>query len=98
MAEGKQMADFDPFANQGGPAAWDPEHHDDSEKLTEEFLKKLRQADNEPGSGPSSYSDTGSPDAGSPDADYSEEDTPDPEVDDEADDDADPDSDIEDSD
>ena len=50
------MADFDPFANQGGPAAWDPEHGDDSKKLTEELLKKLDETDDEPGTGPSAFS------------------------------------------
>lgn len=54
------MADFDPFANQGGPAAWDPEHTDDSKKRAEELLKRL--ADDEPGSGPSTYADEGSDD------------------------------------
>lgn len=37
------MADFDPFANQGGPAAWDPEHTDDSKAKTDELLKKVGQ-------------------------------------------------------
>lgn len=35
------MADFDPFANQGGPAAWDPEHDDDSRAKAEELLRGL---------------------------------------------------------
>lgn len=34
------MADFDPFANQGGPAAWDPEHSDDSRQKADELLRK----------------------------------------------------------
>ncbi len=51
------MADFDPFANQGGPAAWDPEHSDDSKKFAAELLEKLTETEDEPGSGPSTYSD-----------------------------------------
>jgi hypothetical protein len=51
------MADFDPFANQGGPAAWDPEHGDDSKKLTDELLKKLSEDDRDPGAGPSTFTD-----------------------------------------
>jgi hypothetical protein len=49
------VADFDPFANQGGPAAWDPEHGNDSKKLTDELLKKLAEADDDPGAGPSTF-------------------------------------------
>lgn len=50
------MADFDPFANQGGPAAWDPEHADDSKKRAEELLKRLADdEEDEPGSGPSTF-------------------------------------------
>ena len=52
------MADFDPFANQGGPVGWDPEHDDDSKKLADELLKKLTDSDDEPGSGPSTFSGT----------------------------------------
>lgn len=50
------MADFDPFANQGGPAAWDPEHADDSKKQADDLLKKLSEETDEPGSGPSTFS------------------------------------------
>ena len=45
------MADFDPFANQGGPAAWDPEHEDDSKKQADELLNNLSE-DSEPGTEP----------------------------------------------
>ncbi len=52
------MADFDPFANQGGPAAWDPEHDDDSKKLTDELLSKLDDGDeDEPSAGPPYFTD-----------------------------------------
>lgn len=50
------MADFDPFENQGGPAAWDPEHADDSKKKADDLLKKLADEDDVPGSGPSTFS------------------------------------------
>ena len=44
------MADFDPFANQGGPVAWDPEHDDDSRAKAEELLRGLGEnAGAEPG-------------------------------------------------
>ena len=44
------MADFDPFANQGGPAAWDPEHTDDSKAQADALLKKLAKSSGaEPG-------------------------------------------------
>lgn len=44
------MADFDPFANQGGPAAWDPEHADDSKAQADALLKKLAKSSGaEPG-------------------------------------------------
>lgn len=35
------MANFDPFANQGGPAAWDPEHASDVKKQAEELNRRL---------------------------------------------------------
>ncbi len=50
------MADFDPFANQGGPAGWDPEHAGDAKKHSEELNRRLANADGEPGAGPSTYS------------------------------------------
>lgn len=50
------MADFDPFANQGGAAAWDPEHARDTRKQADELLRRLAAEDGEPGSGPSSFS------------------------------------------
>ncbi|MEO7373546.1 MAG: hypothetical protein ABIW36_06505 [Terrimesophilobacter sp.] len=44
------MADFDPFANQGGPAAWDPEHTDDSKAQADELLNKVgEESGAEPG-------------------------------------------------
>jgi hypothetical protein len=44
------VADFDPFANQGGPAAWDPEHSDDSRQKADELLRKAGGASGaEPG-------------------------------------------------
>lgn len=51
------MADFDPFANQGGPAAWDPEHAGDAKKHSDELLRRLAAAEGEPGSGPAHYAD-----------------------------------------
>lgn len=50
------MADFDPFANQGGPVAWDPEHSADAKKQAEELSRRLAADTDESGSGPSSYS------------------------------------------
>ena len=35
------MATFDQFANQGGPAAWDPEYHDDSRERADELIRNL---------------------------------------------------------
>lgn len=52
------MADFDPFANQGGPAAWDPEHSDDSRKRADELLKSAGEG---PGADPSDFGDDGEP-------------------------------------
>ncbi len=68
------MADFDPFANQGGPAAWDPDHAGDARKQADELLRRLAEDDDDPGSGPSTFSDDESPDgAASPDADPPDE-------------------------
>lgn len=50
------MADFDPFANQGGPAAWDPEHSDDSKRRADELLKNTGEA---PGAEPRDFGDGG---------------------------------------
>lgn len=50
------MADFDPFANQGGPAAWDPEHASDARKHSEELRRRMAETEGEPGTGPSTYS------------------------------------------
>lgn len=60
------MADFDPFANQGGPAAWDPEHTDDSKKQAEELLKKVT---GDPGAGPSDFGTQPAPGNSPPDPD-----------------------------
>lgn len=35
------MAEFDPYANQGGPAAWDPQHRDDSRELADRLLREV---------------------------------------------------------
>ncbi|HNP16257.1 MAG: hypothetical protein KF739_09880 [Cryobacterium sp.] len=66
------MADFDPFANQGGPAAWDPEHRDDSKKRADELLKKLAESDAEPGSGPATYANEDAENSGDLDASENE--------------------------
>lgn len=50
------MADFDPFANQGGPAGWDPEHASDAKKYSEELRRRIVEAEDAPGAGPSTYS------------------------------------------
>ena len=39
------MAGFDPFANQGGAAAWDPDHPDDSRAIADELLGNLDEDD-----------------------------------------------------
>lgn len=39
------MAEFDPFANQGGPVAWDPEHAKDAKKQAEELSRRLAADD-----------------------------------------------------
>ncbi len=51
------MADFDPFANQGGQAAWDPEHSTDVKKQAEELSRRLAADTDETGNPPSSFSD-----------------------------------------
>lgn len=38
------MAGFDPFANQGGPAAWDPDHRDDSRERADQLLDQVDDA------------------------------------------------------
>ncbi|HRN29317.1 MAG TPA: hypothetical protein PK781_04815 [Terrimesophilobacter sp.] len=38
------MAGFDPFANQGGPAAWDPQHRDNSRELADKLLAEIDDA------------------------------------------------------
>lgn len=35
------MATFDPFANQGGAAAWDPDHADDSRAIADDLFADL---------------------------------------------------------
>lgn len=54
------MADFDPFANQGGPVAWDPEHSADAKKQAAELSRRLAADNDEPGSGPSPFSEENS--------------------------------------
>ena len=39
------MAGFDPFANQGGAAAWDPDHPDHSREIADELLSNVDQDD-----------------------------------------------------
>ncbi len=56
------MADFDPFENQGGAAAWDPEHAGDAKKQADELLRRLAADDDDPGSGPSTFSKNGESD------------------------------------
>ncbi len=51
------MADFDPFANQGGPAAWDPEHASDVKKQAEELNRRLAADLDESGNDPSPFDD-----------------------------------------
>lgn len=41
------MADFDPFANQGGPVAWDPEHATDVKKQAAELSRRIAADDEE---------------------------------------------------
>ncbi len=62
------MADFDPFANQGGAAAWDPEQAGAARKQADELLKRLAAEGDEPGSGPSTFSGEEDDDGG----DYAE--------------------------
>lgn len=69
------MADFDPFANQGGPVAWDPEHSADAKKQAEELSRRLAADKDESGNGPSSYSED-SEDAGNTEDDSAERDNP----------------------
>lgn len=38
------MAGFDPFANQGGPVAWDPDHRDDSRETADRLLDAVDDA------------------------------------------------------
>ena len=56
------MADFDPFANQGGPAAWDPEHASDVKKQAEELHRRLAADLDESGNDPSLFADDDSAD------------------------------------
>ena len=50
------MADFDPFANQGGQAAWDPEHAADVKKQAEELSRRLAADTDESGNCPALFS------------------------------------------
>ncbi|MEO7349175.1 MAG: hypothetical protein ABIW32_04870 [Terrimesophilobacter sp.] len=49
------MADFDPFANQGGPVAWDPEHSTDAKKQAEVLRSRLAADSAESGNGRSAF-------------------------------------------
>lgn len=62
------MADFDPFENQGGPVAWDPEHSADAKKQAEELSRRLAADIAESGNGPSSFGGDDSSDGVSADA------------------------------
>lgn len=53
------MADFDPFANQGGPAAWDPEHSTDVKKQAEELNRRLAADSDDVDDIPSPFADDG---------------------------------------
>ncbi len=44
----KTMAGFDPFANQGGPVAWDPEHPDHSKEVADELLARVEDTEGLP--------------------------------------------------
>lgn len=41
------MADFDPFANQGGPAAWDPDNAHAAKKSADDFVRRLAATDDD---------------------------------------------------
>lgn len=56
QGEENAVADFDPFANQGGPAAWDPEHSTDMKKQADELNRRLAADNEDPGVAPSSFS------------------------------------------
>lgn len=56
------MADFDPFENQGGGSALDPDQAAEIKKLAEKFLEDLKDLDDEPGSGPANFSGSESTD------------------------------------
>ena len=66
------MADFDPFANQGGQAAWDPEHSADVKKQAEELSRRLAADIDGSGNEPSRFSDHGSPADDDPDVENDE--------------------------
>lgn len=51
------MADFDPFTNQGGQAAWDPEHSADVKKQAEELSRRLAADTDESGNEPTPFPD-----------------------------------------
>ena len=49
---GSRLAEFDPFENQGGASALDPEQAAEVKKLTEKLLADLASMEDEPGAGP----------------------------------------------
>ena len=51
------MADFDPFANQGGPVAWDPEHSADAKKQAAELSRRIAADTDDVGNSPSTFSE-----------------------------------------
>ena len=51
------MADFDPFANQGGQVAWDPEHSADVKKQAEELGRRIAADTDQTGNDPETFSD-----------------------------------------
>lgn len=52
------MADFDPFENQGGAAAFDPDQAAEVKKLAEKLLAELAGQEDEPGTGAANFNET----------------------------------------
>lgn len=63
------MADFDPFANQGGQVAWDPQHAADVKKQAEELSRRLAADTEDSGTGPALFSNGNDTDPDAPDSD-----------------------------
>ncbi len=68
------MVDFDPFANQGGQAAWDPQHSADVKKQADELSRRLAADTDQSGNEPSPFSDDDSAHDDSTDNDNSDSD------------------------